>query len=71
MTSERPPGGHRFEAVRVAPEGWLVLAPWIQNEDGYWYRPHIDARGGHDERTREWAEYIAAAINAAMERGNG
>lgn len=65
---ERPPGGHEFEAVRVAFDGWLCLGPWIQNPDGYWWRPHIE--GCHREGTvaKEWAEHMAKSINAAMRK---
>ena len=63
---QRPPGGHEFEAVQVVPEGWLVLAPWVQTPDGYWWRPHLDLSAGHSGAHGEYAAHYARAINAAM-----
>ena len=62
----RPPGGHCFEAVLIAPDGWLCLAPWIQNPDGYWWRPHVAGCESYGEKSRKWAEHMAAQINGAM-----
>jgi len=62
----RPPGGRFFEAVQVAPEGWLCLAPWIQTPDGSWWRPHIAGCERLGEVARLWAEDVAYRINAAM-----
>jgi hypothetical protein len=62
----RPPGGQCFEAVRVAPEGWVCLAPWIQTEEGCWWRPHIAGGEGYGERSRVWAEDMARRLNEAM-----
>lgn len=68
--SARPPGGDCFEAVMIAPEGWLVLSPWIRTEDGHWWRAHIYLYGheGGTVRHREHAEHMAREINKAMGR---
>jgi hypothetical protein len=66
----RPPGGTQFEAVQCAPDGWLVLAPWVQTPDGHWWRPHLDLSPGYSGKHQAFAEHYAAAINAAM-RGEG
>lgn len=66
---ERPPGGRWFEAVRIAPDGWLCLAPWVQTPDGHWWRPHIEGCQNYGEVSRKWAEHMATAINEAMARG--
>lgn len=64
-TSERPTGGHVFECVRVSPDGWLVLAPWVQTVEGHWWRPHLDAYGVHQfgDDARIWGEHLAQHIN--------
>lgn len=67
--SKRPPGGTEFEAVRIAPEGWVVLAPWVTNPDGYWFRPHVAGAEGWSRGAEEWARHIADQINAAMRGG--
>lgn len=55
----RPPGGHKFEAVYLKPEGWVCLTPRIYTPDGKWYRSHIEALG-----QKQLAEHIAAQLNA-------
>lgn len=62
----RPPGGHAFEAVCIQPEGWLVLAPWVQTPDGYWWRPHLELQMRSDGESKRFAEHYARAINVAM-----
>ena len=62
----RPPGGTEFEAAQCDPDGWLVLAPWVQTPDGYWWRPHLDLSPNYSSKHREFAEHYARAINAAM-----
>ena len=62
----RPPGGHGFEAVRIAPEGWVCLAPWIQTIEGHWWRPQIAMIGGLWGQSAEaFAEHLAQALNRA------
>lgn len=60
----------RFEAVRLQPEGWVVLTPWISTLDGHLYRAHAwrsySLAVGWNEAQRE-AEHIAAQLNAVME----
>lgn len=65
-SSERPPGGYQFEAVQVSPEGWLCLAPWVQSEEGTWWRPHIAGCERYGDDAKRWAERMANAINQAM-----
>ena len=62
----RPPGGHVFESVQIANDGWLCLAPWIQTKDGYWWRPHIDGCQGHNQESKDWSEHMARSLNCAI-----
>lgn len=62
----RPPAGQQFEAVQVAPEGWLCLGPWICFPGGYWWRPHIAGCERYGEIAQRWAEQMAREINKAM-----
>ena len=32
-TDARPDGGENFEAVRLDPDGWVVLGPWELHDD--------------------------------------
>jgi len=61
MSEDRPVGGHRFDVVRLAPEGWCVLCPWILLDGQWWTRLHVDGVGG----TRPEAMAVADALNAA------
>jgi len=73
MSSERPPGGTKFEAVRLFPEGWVVLSPWVTTVDGYWYRQHIvqAGAGSHSEERREFCEHLERQLNAPGSPSDG
>ena len=58
----RPPIGHTFEAVRLVPEGWVVLTPWITTPDGHWWRLHLSSPG-HDKEAEQWARHMASQLN--------
>ena len=48
-----------FEAIRLTPEGWTVLSPWVKALDGKEYRQHCGEFG----RDEVLAKYIAAQLN--------
>ena len=64
--SEPPSGGTQFEAVRLFPEGWVVLSPWVTTVDGYWYRHHVvqAGTGSHSRERQEFCEHLARQLNA-------
>lgn len=55
-----------FEAVRIAPEGWRCLTPWIQTPEGSWWRAHIAGCERYGEESRQWAQHMAEQLNRAM-----
>lgn len=61
----QPDGGEKFEAVKLEPAGWTVLAPWVR-VDGKWLRPHV---GGFttDWQSKDLAEELNAARPEAKE----
>ena len=62
----RPLGGTCFEAVRMDPEGWTCLAPWVQTPEGAWWRPHVAGCHGWGWESQEWANHMAKVLNAAV-----
>lgn len=66
MSDKRPPGGSCFEAVQLLPEGWVVLSPWIQTPDGYWWRPQFNCSCWKQD-AEQWSKHMAEEINKAMD----
>lgn len=68
-TASQPPpvGGREAEATFIPPAGWVVLLPWVQNADGYWWRPHLDVHVS-GARGQLLAEHLAKELNAKWMR---
>jgi len=54
---------NKFIAIRLHPEGWVVLSPWIKTIDGkITYKHHISHYGDH-YFAKEMAEHLANELN--------
>jgi hypothetical protein len=57
----RPSSGSRFSAIKMNPEGWVVLSPWIKSQAGELFRLHCCQCG----QNQSLAEHLADQLNAA------